>query len=166
MPPTFANQRVWRVKWLVQAGDDPAYASPDFDDSHWTLFDPSGSIASLLPHHPEVVWYRLHVKVDPTQTGLALSEMKLSRAFEIYVNGERLMASGQVVPFVPYTSDARVLARIPDRAAGVGDYRDCPSRPHLGTRMECGSGPGFVLRQSHSWGREDPLSFQLAIDHR
>ncbi len=108
------------VKWLVQAGDDPAYASPDFDDSHWTLFDPSGSIASLLPHHPEVVWYRLHVKVDPTQTGLALSEMKLSRAFEIYVNGERLMASGQVVPFVPYTSDARVLARIPDRALASG----------------------------------------------
>src|ERR1700722_16114991 len=70
------------MKWLVQAGDNPAYASPDFDDSHWTLFDPSGSIESLFPHHPEVVWYRLRVKVDPLQTGLALSEMKLSRAFE------------------------------------------------------------------------------------
>lgn len=108
------------VKWLTQAGDNPAYASPDFDDSHWTVFDPSGSIESLFPQHPDVVWYRLHVKVDPTQTGLALSEIKLSRAFEIYVNGERLMASGQVVPFVPYTSDARVLARIPDRVLASG----------------------------------------------
>jgi len=108
------------VKWLVQAGDDPAYASADFDDSHWTLFDPSGSVESLFPHHPEVVWYRLHVKVDSTQTGLSLSEIKLSRAFEIYVNGERLMASGQVAPYVPYTADARVLARIPDRLLASG----------------------------------------------
>ena len=42
------------MKWLVQAGDNPAYASPDFDDSHWTLFDPSSSIESLFPRHPEV----------------------------------------------------------------------------------------------------------------
>lgn len=108
------------MKWLVQAGDNAAYASADFDDSHWTLFDPSGSIESLFPHHPDVVWYRLHVKVDSTQTGLALSETKLSRAFEIYVNGERLMASGQMAPYVPYTSDARVLARIPDRMLASG----------------------------------------------
>src|SRR5580704_8729371 len=108
------------VKWLVEAGDNSGYASADFDDSHWTLFDPSGSIESLFPHHPDVVWYRLHVKVDPTQTGLALSEIKLSRAFEIYVNGERLIASGQVAPYVPYTSDARVLARIPDRVLASG----------------------------------------------
>jgi sigma-B regulation protein RsbU (phosphoserine phosphatase) len=108
------------VKWLTQAGDNPAYPSPDLDDSHWTLFDPSGSIESLFPHHPDVVWYRLHVKVDPTQTGLALSEIKLSRAFEIYVNGERLIATGQVLPFVPYTSDARLLVRIPDRVLASG----------------------------------------------
>lgn len=108
------------TKWLVEAGDNPAYASPDFDDSHWTLFDPSSSINSRFPQHPEVLWYRLRLKVDPTQTGLALSEIKLSRAFEIYVNGERLMTSGRVAPFAPYTSDARVLARIPDRLLASG----------------------------------------------
>ena len=26
--------------WLVHAGDDPAYARPDFDDAQWTAFDP------------------------------------------------------------------------------------------------------------------------------
>jgi sigma-B regulation protein RsbU (phosphoserine phosphatase) len=131
------------MKWLVQAGDNPAYASPDFDDSHWTLFDPSGSIESLFPHHPEVVWYRLHVKVDSTQTGLALSEMKLSRAFEIYVNGERLMASGQVAPFVPYTSDARVLARIPDRVSASGAIV-IALRVHISTlEWNVGQDPGL-----------------------
>ena len=108
------------TKWLVQAGDNPAYAAPGFDDSNWTLFDPSSSITPLFPRHPEVIWYRLHVRADPTQSGLALSEIKIARAFEIYVNGERLMASGQVAPYVPYTSDARVLASIPDRMLASG----------------------------------------------
>jgi hypothetical protein len=131
------------MKWLVQAGDNPAYATPDFDDSHWTLFDPSGSIESLFPRHPEVLWYRLHVKVDSTQTGLALSEMKLSRAFEIYVNGERLMASGQVAPFVPYTSDARVLARIPDRVSASGAIV-IALRVHISTlEWNVGQDPGL-----------------------
>jgi hypothetical protein len=108
------------MKWLIQAGDDPAYASATLDDSHWQVFDPTGSIGRVFPQHPNVVWYRLHVKVDPAQTGLGLSEIKVSRAFEIYVNGERLIASGHVSPFVPYTPDARLLARIPDRAVASG----------------------------------------------
>lgn len=108
------------MKWQVHPGDDLSYASPDLDDANWQLFDPSGSIASLFPQHPDVVWYRLNVKVDPAQTGLALSEIRISRAFEIYVNGERLIQSGQVSPFVPYTYDARLLAPIPDRMLASG----------------------------------------------
>jgi hypothetical protein len=58
--------------WLVHAGDDPAYADPSFGDSHWTPFDPHASITSVfVTARPEVIWYRLHVKVDPNQTGLA-----------------------------------------------------------------------------------------------
>src|SRR5579871_4112834 len=108
------------AKWLVQAGDDPAYASPNFDDSHWLLFDPSQSINRLFPQHPEVIWYRLHLNVDPSDRGLALSEVKVARAFEVYVNGERLIASGKIAPFVPYTSDARLVGRIPDRMLASG----------------------------------------------
>jgi hypothetical protein len=109
------------ARWLVHGGDDLAYARPDFDDSKWTLFDPHNSLTGLFPsHHPEVVWYRLRVKVDPAQTGLALRELYLSRAFEIYVNGERLIASGQVAPYVPYTLSARLLKRIPDRLLAGG----------------------------------------------
>jgi hypothetical protein len=65
--------------WLFHAGDDPAYASPDFDDSQWKLFDPHTDIKNLLQtQHPEILWYRLHVKVSPNQTGLALREHSLS----------------------------------------------------------------------------------------
>jgi sigma-B regulation protein RsbU (phosphoserine phosphatase) len=113
--PTFLG-----AKWLVQAGDNPVYVRLDFDDAAWKLFDPHTGIETLFPQHPEVIWFRLHVKVDPTEKGLALNEWNISRAFEIYVNGQGVMHSGQVAPFRSYTSGARVLAPIPDRMLASG----------------------------------------------
>jgi phosphoserine phosphatase RsbU/P len=107
--------------WLVKAGDDPAYARPEFDDTQWTRVDPSGDVKSIFPNsRPEVLWYRLHVKVAPTQSGLGLAERSLSSAFEIFVNGQRIMQTGQVAPFVPYSHDARLLASIPDAQVATG----------------------------------------------
>jgi hypothetical protein len=152
------------AKWLVNGGDDPAYAKPDFDDSQWKLFDPSTSIKSLFPQtKPEVIWYRLRVKVNPTQTGLALREFSISRAFEIYVNGERLIASGQVAPFVPYTLNARLLRRIPDRQLSSGSFV-IAMRVHV-SRSEWAHGqdPGFytlnlTLGQENTLYENDWLS--------
>ncbi|MGH9600662.1 MAG: hypothetical protein ACRD27_12420, partial [Terracidiphilus sp.] len=63
------------MTWLVHAGDNPAYTQPDFDDSHWARFDPGKSLKTVFPSaRPQIVWYRLHVKVAPSQTGLALAE--------------------------------------------------------------------------------------------
>ena len=107
--------------WLVHAGDDPAYARPDFDDAQWDRFDPTTSIRTVIHQdNPGVIWYRLHVKVLPTQLGLALLEWNTATAFEIYVNGQRLMQSGQVAPYVPYTAGARILEPIPDPQIQTG----------------------------------------------
>ncbi|MGP8250690.1 MAG: SpoIIE family protein phosphatase [Terracidiphilus sp.] len=134
------------VPWLIQAGDDPAWAQPGFDDSHWPLFDPHDSLTSVFPHDmPPVIWYRLHVKVDPTHTGLALDEWNLSRAFEIYVNGERLIESGQMSPFKPYTTNARILKRIPDRLLRSGSIV-IAMRVHLSkTEWVGGQNPGYYV---------------------
>jgi hypothetical protein len=107
--------------WLAEPGDDPAFARADFDDSEWTHFDPYSHISLVCGgDQPDVVWYRLHMRVDPAAAGLALSAHNISRAFEIYVNGERLIASGRVAPFKPYSLGARSLVRIPDRAVEAG----------------------------------------------
>ncbi|MGB6974133.1 MAG: PP2C family protein-serine/threonine phosphatase [Terracidiphilus sp.] len=109
------------VTWLVHAGDDPAYAQPGFDDSQWLRFNPSASLKNVIKNgHPSVIWYRLHVKVDPSQTGLSLLEWGISPAFEIYVNGQRLMTCGRVDPFEPHTESARLLRRIPDQQIATG----------------------------------------------
>jgi len=132
------------VPWLVHGGDDPAYAGADFDDSHWTVFDPHTDIKNLSPSPgPGVVWYRLHVKVRPGQSGLALREVSISRAFDIYVNGERLITSGQVKPFVPYTLNARLLSRIPGRQLATGSIV-IAMRVHISaTEWTTGQYPGF-----------------------
>ena len=67
--------------WVFHPGDDPAYARPDFDDSNWTTFDPHTDIKTVLKtNHPDVVWYRIHVKVRPDESGLAIQEFNLSLA--------------------------------------------------------------------------------------
>lgn len=114
---------VMGMKWLATTSDNPAYAQTGYDDTHWTVIDPSKSLHSYFPHErPSVVWYRLHVKVAPNQTGLGLEEWNLASAFEVYVDGQRLLQSGQVTPFVPYTITARMLTRIPDSAVETGSF--------------------------------------------
>lgn len=111
------------MNWLVTSGDNPAYAQANYDDSHWIVVDPNKSLKTYFPNErPNVIWYRLHVNVNPNQTGLGLEEWNLSTAFDIYVNGRKLMQSGSVSPYVPYTLGARVLAAIPDDAVKSGSF--------------------------------------------
>jgi phosphoserine phosphatase RsbU/P len=115
---------VFETQWLVHAGDDPAYARPDFDDSQWERYDPVASHGTVVnifsKSKPSIVWYRLHVKVDPAQKDLALDEVRLARAMEIYANGERVLTLGQIDPFVAYTYGANVIAPIPSRQIATG----------------------------------------------
>ncbi len=131
------------MTWLVKPGDDPAYARTDFDDSQWMRLDPYRSLKEYFPSaRPEVLWYRVHVKVTPSQSGLALEECNLSSAFEVYVNGERLFQNGQVWPFRPFTFAARLLKRIPDSAIATGSLL-IAIRMHISPNDWVSSFPGF-----------------------
>lgn len=142
--------------WLVHVGDDPAFARPDFDDSGWARFDSSSSIESLYGREkPAVVWYRLRVKVDSEETGLGLSENNISRAFEIYGNGQRLIANGQVAPFKPYTFAARMRCRIPDRFTQSG-MLVIAMRVHISPVDWSGQDPGY-FSTNLSLGQFDAL---------
>lgn len=128
---------------LIHAGDDPIYARPDFDDSKWALFDPGDSLKTVFVHdRPAIVWYRLHIKVAPNETGLALEESGMSSAFEIYANGKQLITSGSVSPFVPYTIWARLIKRIPDADIATGSVV-IAMRVHISHSEWLSFGPGF-----------------------
>jgi phosphoserine phosphatase RsbU/P len=108
--------------WRVHAGDDPAFASPSFDDSQWPAFDAHNSISKIVTDRPSVIWYRLRVKVRPGQEGLGLREWNLASAFEIYVNGRRILSNGTVAPFKPYTIDGLLLVPIPKADTVSGSF--------------------------------------------
>ncbi len=72
--------------WRVQAGDNAAYAQPEFDDSKW-------QIASFPDRsHPAAgwQWYRLRVQLPAQHPPLALLIVGGDGTYEVYVNGERL----------------------------------------------------------------------------
>ncbi|WP_162601258.1 PP2C family protein-serine/threonine phosphatase [Occallatibacter savannae] len=108
--------------WLVESGDDPAFAHPDFDDSQWQLFDASSdSLSKFFPNtRPDIVWYRLHLKVAQDQAALALLENNISSAFEIYSNGVKLLSVGRIVPFVPYDPSSFFILPIPKNQFASG----------------------------------------------
>ncbi len=102
------------VAGLVESGDDPAYVRPDFDDSKWLPVDAQTRLTDYFPqNHPPIVWRRIHVKVDPNQKQLALRAYSIARAFEVFVNGQKLIQSGQVEPYTPAMRSARLIVRIP-----------------------------------------------------
>jgi hypothetical protein len=142
--------------WLIHTGDEPAWAQTSFNDANWTHFDSRTDIkATLGSSRPDVVWYRLHVKVAPTQTGLALLEHQISSAFEVYVDGQRLIQTGQIAPFVPYTFGARLLAPIPNEMLASGSFV-IAIRVHFSRLDWDGSGPGFAA-ENLTIGQESAL---------
>jgi sigma-B regulation protein RsbU (phosphoserine phosphatase) len=142
--------------WLLHAGDDPEYARPDFDDSSWLAFDPSIPIKRLFSgSRPEIIWYRVRVRVDPAQSGLGLREQMISHAYEVYLNGDRLMTSGQVKPFVPYTMGAQRVQPIPDRVVKTGAMV-IALRVRLSPVDWTGEAPGYFATNL-TLGRESEL---------
>jgi sigma-B regulation protein RsbU (phosphoserine phosphatase) len=108
--------------WLVKAGDDLAWAQPGFDDSQWKVFDDTTAVSPLLGGaHPDVVWYRLHVKLGPGQTGFAIREYYLASAFEIYADGKKILGTGRVAPFKPQSFSATLIAPVPESAVKRGE---------------------------------------------
>ncbi len=106
---------------VVFGGDDPSFARPDFDDSAWQKVDESKTMRELFPDAiPSVVWQRVHVKVNPNQTGMGLEAYGVSQAYEVYVNGEKLVVSGRIEPFRRYSEDARIVVPIPDTQVRTG----------------------------------------------
>lgn len=80
------GQCVWR------AGDNPAWAAPALDESGWHSY----AGWSLDPHEPQI-WIRCHADLAPLRSiadpGI---QVAFSSAYELYVNGSRIGASGNL----------------------------------------------------------------------
>ncbi|HEY0785573.1 MAG TPA: PP2C family protein-serine/threonine phosphatase [Acidobacteriaceae bacterium] len=90
--------------WLLQQGDDPVYAGPGLDDSHWLVVRAGRPLSSYGLKNVDVVWYRTHVHLPPHQRDLALLFERFVGSQQTYVNGVQVGSSG------PYPSGGSLTA--------------------------------------------------------
>jgi signal transduction histidine kinase/DNA-binding response OmpR family regulator len=115
-PPRADGQDHLRGHWRAKLGDDPSWASPDFDDRTWEAIDPGSNLSRLrTPAMDEeragrhgIYWFRLHVWVDSALAGPTYLAISNLGPVEIYLNGEVVHAFGD-----PTAPAARRSAGIP-----------------------------------------------------
>ncbi len=96
--------------WTFQAGDNPDWARPEFNDKSWQPIDPTKDIHDLPQLWKGIGWFRLHFSIDSAVTGSLAMEIQQSGASEIYLNGKLLHRFGVVS-----TNPNKIKAFSPDR---------------------------------------------------
>jgi len=95
--------------WKYHPGDDPEYASPEYDDSAWetasTSYEPGRLFASSHRREPfptawqSIGWFRLHLRADSTLSTIPLAlRCKQLGAAEIYLDGRLIHSFGRIDP--------------------------------------------------------------------
>ena len=82
--------------WLYHKGDDPNWASPDFNDSAWDTLSISLDFDQMGKDiFGGIGWFRLHLEIDSSlfQQPFALSVDQMG-ASEIYLNGKKIETLG------------------------------------------------------------------------
>ncbi|GAA4405512.1 hypothetical protein GCM10023187_23940 [Nibrella viscosa] len=118
LPP----EGVWLTTgWTFRAGDNPAWAKPDHDDSRWTPVAPAADLAALpLLRTAEMGWFRLRFRLAPDLANgpvtLLLSQIGAS---EVYLNG-RLIHKEGVVSRRPANEQTRFVLHKPVAVSVAG----------------------------------------------
>jgi hypothetical protein len=126
--------------WRFHLGDDPTWASPSFDDSHWeqlTAEKPWGEQGHTS--YTGYAWYRLHLSLNPApgdQTSFALLVPHLDDVYEIFWNDSSIGNSGK---FPPYP----IWYRSTDAPA---TYPLTPATPESGSEHENQLGGTIAIR--------------------
>ncbi len=111
------------VVWKFSAGDDLAWAQPDYDDSGWLEIKvPTGARHDL---DAEYSWYRLAMQVGSGQATtpeilanlrLGLTLGKIDSAYEVFAGGRRLGGVGSLPPSSAIDYDQHRTYAIPVEA--------------------------------------------------
>lgn len=85
--------------WRFHTGDDPQWAGPGFDDSHWSLLRLDKAWAEQgYKGYSGFAWYRVKVKLPATKSPLALGFSQINSADEIYADGRLIGSIGKMRP--------------------------------------------------------------------
>ena len=102
-------------QWRFQPGDDPRWASPTFDDSHWILVK-SGSDWDELGYHNMngVAWYRFHITLPPGEETYSLRLPVIYTSYELFADGKLLLTQGGLPPHAAAFRSRPAVVDLPD----------------------------------------------------
>jgi len=85
--------------WRFHIGDDPQWASPQFDDSQWPLLrmDRSWNVQGYRGYSG-YAWYRIRLQVPTSREPLALALDRVGNSAEIFADGQPIGEMGQMRP--------------------------------------------------------------------
>src|SRR5215469_17483762 len=85
--------------WRFHPGDDPAWASPSFDDSSWHLIGTDRNWGYQgYPDLKGYAWYRLRLKLPAMTQRLGIDIGHIDSAAEVYIDGKLVGTNGIMQP--------------------------------------------------------------------
>jgi len=165
----FANVSRWRngyttldAPWRFQTGDDPQWASHDFDDSQWPLLRVDrGRSEQGYRNYAGYVWYRIKLKLPATTDPLALGLDRVATSEEIYVDGQLISTFGHMRPTPVWRSHPQTNDVVPLPPAFNGKTIELALRAWESPLAAPSGGAGGAelpqlgtlqaIRQSHSY---------------
>lgn len=100
--------------WRFQPGDDPRWADPKFDDSHWALV-PSGEDWDEIGYRglDGPAWYRFRLTLPAGSTGYALRLPVIYTCYQVFADGRLLLTEGQLPPHASRFRSRPVVVDLP-----------------------------------------------------
>ena len=134
--------------WGAHDGDNVAWASTGFDDSHWRTVD----LEDMGIAQPGWRWFRKHVTVGPDYPNVKLLLQGGEGTYELYVNGQRIQGAGILSSFAVNRPVERVFALANDN----GDF-EIALRTHVTPSY---SVYGFPLFLNVTMGRPTVIGYE------
>lgn len=104
--------------WLFAPGDDPAWASPAYDDSGWKTVSAEKPLTDYGYRDLHFAWYRIHIHLRPGTRNVTVGTMEIAGNYEVYANGVRLGGSGKMTERLLSAQESLVSYAIADNQVG------------------------------------------------
>jgi signal transduction histidine kinase len=163
------NGKMLDKGWKFQAGDNPAYVLPHYDDSKWQPIDPTLDIYDLPQmRNTSIGWLRIHFQVDSSLLHKPLAfQIRQHLASEIYLNGAQVRKYGvvsanpqMVEAYQPQYEPFGVQVTSPDQVVAIR-FSFQPDLPYFSFVPPF---DGFILRINSIEGASGYAKYDLRFD--
>jgi hypothetical protein len=132
--------------WLFATGDNPAYASPSFDDSAWKTISAEKPLLDYGYHDISHAWYRLHIHLRTGTRNLTVGIIGVSGNYEVYANGDRIGGDGDMNNVILSSHRALIAYPVKDSLLTPNDDLVLAIRCALNRAGDQGRGTSKPLR--------------------